>query len=361
MATLRTKIRSSILALTVLGVCAGCSTLTPCPVGTVGSAPPAEKASVLFLIGDAGEPGEGGEPVLEALTRAASEAARLHGAENVAIAFLGDMIYPNGLPTPGEAKRAEMERKLDAQIEVAAKSGVRTYFVPGNHDWWGNKDAGLKRILTLEDYLREDNAGLTELAPSGGCPGPTVIDVGEKIQLVAIDTHWWLRKGEKGKHCTVSTEAAFDQALHDALTEAGGRKSVIAAHHPLISGGPHGGTTLFLRAWGVYPQDIPHKRYQALKNRLEAVFADAPTAIFAAGHEHSLQLHRGPTYTHLVAGGGNVRVLTSVGAVDETVTCEAGTGFARYTVGEDGDAHLSLYSVGPDGMAREIFAGPPPV
>jgi len=84
----------------------------------------------LFLIGDAGEPSPRGEPVLRAL---GSEIAR--DPPRAVVVFLGDNLYPKGLPVPEAADRPEMERRLDAQVDVVKAAGVRGVVVPGNHDW----------------------------------------------------------------------------------------------------------------------------------------------------------------------------------------------------------------------------------
>jgi len=35
------------------------------------------------------------------------------------------------------------------------------------------------------------------MLPVGGCPGPTVVDLGEVVRLVALDSQWWLQDGPK--------------------------------------------------------------------------------------------------------------------------------------------------------------------
>ena len=64
----------------------------------------------VFLIGDAGEPFE--NPVLTTLK---SELAKV--GDKGAVVFLGDNIYPKGLPPRGNSLRAEAEKAINGQID----------------------------------------------------------------------------------------------------------------------------------------------------------------------------------------------------------------------------------------------------
>ncbi|MFL5491844.1 MAG: metallophosphoesterase, partial [Gemmatimonadales bacterium] len=99
----------------------------PAPVPQIS---PQEIATRIYLIGDAGAPRAAGEPVLEALSRDLA-AQRVE----TVVVFLGDNVYPKGLPAPQDPERAEAERRLRTQLQVVERAGVKGYFVLGNHDW----------------------------------------------------------------------------------------------------------------------------------------------------------------------------------------------------------------------------------
>src|SRR2546430_16518280 len=88
-------------------------------------------AARLFLIGDAGGPAAppGSGPVFIALRAAAGS------APHAVIVFLGDNVYPDGMPDSAAPGRAKAERVLTQQLRVLQASGARGFFVPGNHDW----------------------------------------------------------------------------------------------------------------------------------------------------------------------------------------------------------------------------------
>src|SRR3989442_15971179 len=73
----------------------------------------------VFLIGDSGEQTEGmEEPVLACLKKEASK----NSAQNT-IVFLGDNIYPNGMPEVSNPQRALAEQRLTEETRVIEQSG----------------------------------------------------------------------------------------------------------------------------------------------------------------------------------------------------------------------------------------------
>ena len=106
-------------------------------------------------MGDAGAPRAGGEPVLEALSRELA----MQRVETVVV-FLGDNVYPKGLPEPQDPERAEAERSLRAQLQVVERAGAKGYFVLGNHDWDRFGKGGWEAALRQERYVDSVGRGL---------------------------------------------------------------------------------------------------------------------------------------------------------------------------------------------------------
>ena len=273
-------------------------------------APATDVAAVLYLVGDAGAPRPGGEPVLEALKKAIVE--RTDSVER-RLVFLGDNIYPSGLPPEGaEAEeRSEAERRILAQIDVALETATPTIFVPGNHDWDYLSADGWGAVLRQEEFAEAAGEGLVSWLPDGGCPGPVVHDMKQPIRLVVLDTEWWLRDGDRPEHpasaCQADAEEEILALLGEALRGAGERHVIVTAHHPLATGGPHGGYFTLgqhvfpLRDWrdwmwiplpiigSVYPlarmigfsdQDTSGRRNRAMRAALDSTLATAPPLWF---------------------------------------------------------------------------------
>jgi hypothetical protein len=112
-----------------LAACAGAlepATLTPAPVAPLDSIEVA-----LFLIGDAGSSAYDGEPVLQDLAR---QSDSLRPVKQFVV-FLGDNVYPRGVPPAGHPNRDDAEKKIAAQVLAIRKGEAQGILIPGNHDW----------------------------------------------------------------------------------------------------------------------------------------------------------------------------------------------------------------------------------
>jgi hypothetical protein len=96
---------------------------------------------------------------------------------------------------------------------------------------------------------------------------------------------------------------------------------------------------------GALLQDLTSRPYRELRSGLLTVFAaQGPPALFAGGHEHSMQLVRsvdenGPRLS-LVSGAASK--LTAVGTTPGMLLARSEPGFARLLVLKNGRLHLSL-------------------
>lgn len=338
--------------------------------------------AVLYLVGDAGA-AAGREPALVALGRDARARVRELGAARVAIAFLGDLIYPAGLPPEEDEFFPEARRRLETQLAAVRHSEAQGFFVPGNHDW----DQGWEAVLRLERYLEEHAAGRAVLRPGGGCPGPEHAELGRHLVLVFLDTQWWLHRGARPRHpdsaCPTDAPGEVTEALRGLLAATGSRQAVVMAHHPLRSGGPHGGgfpwhvhlfplrnthTSLWiplpgigslvpLARWlGVTNQDVSGPRYRALRRSLREAFAPAPPLVYAAGHDHSLQvLGEGEAPYVVVSGAGNRETLSFVVERDDTLVARRASGYVRVEALADGRVRIVVVAVEEDTRPAEIF------
>jgi len=321
---------------------------------------PTRIAQRLLLIGDAGDPDPAGEPALEALRHQAG----LLG-ERATVVFLGDNIYERGMPDAAgasESERSDAERRIDAQIDAATAGGARAIFVPGNHDWDPLGAGSARRVWSLDAHLKavRQRAGVdASLLPRAGCPGPASVVLGSQLTLIAMDTEWLLEAyaggGPDAADCAHATPTQVQAALRDSLAEAAAQRrwTVVVAHHPLETRGPHGGFASwrghlfpFSQAKGYVPvvvewlplplvgsllvgmraccsptrQDLSSGANRELRAALEASFGEArreaaAPLLYAAGHDHSLQVffdNDGPHYT-VVSGLGSSSKATPVG------------------------------------------------
>ncbi|HEV8266674.1 MAG TPA: metallophosphoesterase [Thermoanaerobaculia bacterium] len=371
--------RKSASALVV--AVAGASFLAlACAGGRPSPFEPAPEAkgveTTLFFIGDAGAPGPKGEPVLRALTAEA-------GIGSVVV-FLGDNVYPRGVPAERDPTRKLSESRLAQQMAVK-ENGARVLFIPGNHDWAAQGPDGWEAIKRQEKLVAA--AGL-EFLPGGGCPGPVIRDVSRTARIVALDTQWWLHKGPRpttqASGCAPFTEEGVVTALRKAIESAEGRKVFVVGHHPMLSGGVHGGHFTFAQhvlpllevsrwLWlplpfigSIYPggrwlgasvQDISSAKYRHLVSALERAFTPAPPTLYASGHDHSLQVLRGTAVRHLlVSGAGTYGDTTPVALLSGTRFARSEGGFMKLEVTEAGAVRLSVRVATASGVSREVYS-----
>ena len=322
----------------------------------------------LILIGDAGLPAPGGEPVLAALRREIS-----WDPERTLVVFLGDNLYPRGLVDSTAAERAENERILNDQMRPLLETGTRGVMVPGNHDWAAGANLGWQAIVRQQRYVDARGRGIVQLLPQGGCPGPVRLDFGETLRLIVIDTQWWLHGpakpvGQTAQGCRARTQQEVIDSLRVDLATAAPRHTVVVAHHPVVSGGEHGGyfdwpTYLFpfhpwARLGGLFAtQDVSGREYRVMRESLGRAFAANQPLVYAAGHEHNLQvLRRDPARWLLVSGGGIFNHNTPTRAITGTRYTRAASGYMRLTFLQDGRVRLSVQVVDASGAASEDYS-----
>src|SRR5438094_6900265 len=182
----------------------------------VPPAPPAEIDLTLFLIGDAGAPAvpPDSEPVFMALRAAAAS------VPHAVIVFLGDNVYPSGVPDSAAPTRAAADRALTQELRVLQASGARGVFVPGNHDWDSMQPGGWDAARRQERFIAAPRQAHVACLPAGGGLRPAVLDVGRVVRLVALDTQWWLQEGPKPQHPASSCPADSEREVIDPVRAA---------------------------------------------------------------------------------------------------------------------------------------------
>lgn len=371
--------QTSLLALLLL---AGCGQRILPRTAPVPAPDPSSIETTLYLIGDAGAP-HPGEPVLAALGTLLDD-----NPDHSLVVFLGDNIYPRGLPAETDAGRLEAELRLAAQVDLLRERRVRGWFIPGNHDWARFSSGGWEAIRRQAALIAARGGPSLAMLPAGGCPGPVVSDVGQRTRLVFLDTQWWLqgkpRPETAADGCDEFTEAGVEQALAAAVSGAAGRHVVVMGHHPLSSGGEHGGffewkDHLFplrqVAPWlwiplpglgSIYPiarnvgvtnQDIPGPRYQAMIRAMRRAFRDAPPLVYAAGHEHALQvIEGGPVRWQLVSGAGIFGHEGALTDVPGSRVALSDAGFMRLDFLSDGRVRLAVVTADRAGRPTEAYA-----
>jgi hypothetical protein len=326
--------------------------------GVAGPVAALEVEHRVLLIGDAGLYLER-DPTLAALSRWAQPPTAS------SVVFLGDNIYDDGLI---EAEREEAERILGQQLAATAAPKV---FLPGNHDWGMNpKDQNVTAIRNQQQFIEAWPEGGAEFLPRDGCMGPDVRVLGRaagrKVVLVALDPTPWISPGLRGGCPEATTPESHLAGLAAALAAHAGDFVIVASHYPMRTGGPHGGLSygfvgdLIVGVIGWYMGSLGNVYEPAYAEWIAAVsevMRQAPPLVYAAGHDHSLQVLDGGDVARLflVSGAGAPERVSTVTHLPESLFAHAAPGFMAIDFGRRGAASAVVLRVIENGSSAPVF------
>ncbi|MEZ4969502.1 MAG: metallophosphoesterase [Flavobacteriaceae bacterium] len=370
--------RKHYLLISILFLLTGCATYK---TKYAESAAPKDISSnsellhTFYLIGDAGKsPMDGQNEALKVFQKTLEKANK-----NSTALFLGDNIYPAGMPDEKDAPQAYLEAKnnLDAQLKTLKNYKGAPIFIPGNHDWYNEGLEGLKR---QQEYIQMTLNSKEVFFPEDGCP-IAKIDISDKIVLIAIDTEWYLTNWDKhpkmNDKCEIKDREIFFEELESLIKKNRDKTTILALHHPMFSYGPHGGeysaklhlnpiggnfpfpilgsfVNLIRKTSGASYADLQNKRYTQLRDRLITMAQYSQKVILTSGHEHSLQYILEDNTPQIVSGSGAKEGATRLlnGAKFST----GRMGFAELKVYKDGSSQVKYFGVGKNNDPELLYS-----
>lgn len=337
----------------------------------------------VFLVGDAGELLGNKQPVIEWIKLHAN----MDDPKNTVL-FLGDNVYPLGLPMEGEPTYAESKKILDAQIDLVRGKKAKAFFVLGNHDWKNGKLGGWQQAINQEDYINGLEQSNIQALPQEGCPGPIAVELSDKVVTVFIDSQWFLYVHEKpgpGSSCNAKTTDEFATELNEIVAMHPNQLLIVAMHHPIYTYGIHGGdygwkehifpfTAAYPNLWiplpvigSIYPitrgifgslQDVRHPLYRDMADIIEKAMKQHPNPVHVAGHEHSLQLVVNDSIPYIVSGSGinlsRVKEKNRKGTLLFSSVAEQG--FALLEIRKSGAVETKFYTTSSAGLDHPVFS-----
>lgn len=326
-----------LVSLILILLCTSCETTRPFYEKSqkgwaAQSLPDAEGLShIVFLIGDTGEPSF--DPLEPSFTLLGRE-LRAAG-ENSSVIFLGDNIYPSGLPAEDHPDRPEKEAILNAQLDVVKDHPGGVYFIPGNHDWNRMKAYGLTAVRRQEKYIESYLGDKASFYPNNGCGEPSAIEVNSDLTLILFDSQWWLHDWETEEEihqgCSISSREDLATELASLVDKYDDTNILISMHHPILTQGSHGGffsmkehllPLTYLsdeyvlplpilgslhaaaRYLGITRQDPSHPYYKDLIDAVHEATEHQDNVVIASGHEHNLQYFHQNEKHYVVSGSG---------------------------------------------------------
>jgi len=257
----------------------------------------------LFAIGDFGARGSVQDKVRDSMADVAGGIGGVDG-----ILALGDNLYPNGV---GPSGRNMEDNWKDVYL---GKSSLKTkwYAVTGNHDWAGDakkmrkyKDSG--GFWQMPDFFHSVKFGSS----------------GSDVEVFLLDTEIW--RGGKEK----SRRTEQKDWLKRKMQESSAKWKIVVGHHPIYSGGKHGGSS-------------------SVKSDLDPIMRSNGATIYFSGHDHAQQHIQVNNVNYVVTGAGSkVSTRTSSGVpkgASKIFLKEAG--FAGLSICDSETATLTFYNDG---------------
>lgn len=310
----------------------------PIPEPIAPDAAPLDQAHRVVLIGDAGYYLED-DPTLAALGRWTAD------AERSSVVFLGDNIYDEGMT---DEDRARGEKILGHQLAATQAS---KYVIPGNHDWgFFSKKYNAKSINNQQLFVDGWPSGRADFVPKDGCMGPEIRTLAEAegarpaVVLIALDPTPWIHPRLRALCSHAQSTEAHLARLAELLAAHRDDFVVVASHYPMRTGGPHGGLSYGFGADLVVTPlgwlmgglgNTYEPAYADWIEKTEAVLREAPPELYAAGHDHNLQLldAKGAAGLYVVSGAGAVERVSTVTTIPETRFAHAVPGFVAVEFG----------------------------
>ena len=328
-----------------------------------------------YLIGDAGK-----SPMGEMNLALKAFKKRLDQAKkNSTAIFLGDNIYPAGMPNKKDSTAAYVEAKnnIMAQLNTLGNFKGKPIFIPGNHDWYNEGILGLAR---QQKFIEKSLDSKKVFFPKNGC-ALQKIEINDDVVVIAIDTKWYLANWDKNPtindDCEIKDREKFFEELEGLIKKNADKTTLIALHHPMFSYGQHGGQfsmkrqlyptgrklplpiigsliNVLRKTTGASPEDLNNKKYRELRKRIITLAQYSEKVILASGHEHTLQYIVEDNIPQIVSGAGAKEGATRL--MNGSKFSSGRMGYAILEVYIDGSSRIRYYGIGANKEEEFLFA-----
>lgn len=314
----------------------------------------------IFLIGDAGNAEE-----IQAQHTLSFLKNKIDSADkNSMLIFLGDNIYPLGMPAENDKEYPLAKEKMENQLAITKNFKGKTLVIPGNHDWYHGLEGLKAQEKFVKSYLNDKKAFL----PKNSCPIDD-INLTKDIKLIIVDSEWALINWDKypgvNKGCDIQTREDLYTEFKDLIIKNQDKRIIVALHHPVISTGVHAGfnaakshlsafngrvpvpgvatlLTTLRSSSGASMEDLSNQHYADFANRIKSIVQDKENVIFVSGHDHNLQYHEDRNIKQIISGAGSKTDPSTI--VSNTDFSYGGSGFAILNLRKDFSSDVEYFS-----------------
>jgi hypothetical protein len=300
--------------------------------------------------------------------------------DKTTIIYLGNNLSKGGLPDDAVPGYENIKATLDSQIQIAANSKAKVFFIPGNNEWAMGGADGYDAVLRMQAVIDSVGNKNIKMLPGDGCPGPVEIKVSDDVTLVVMDSQWWLHEGDKpGQESNCDYKTQFDALieLDEILGDNADKVVLLALHHTFRSNSAKAAyfrlkqhvfpltdvrPNLYLPlpvVGSLYPvtksvfsvkQDLRHPLYQSMIASIERVVKSYPYVIYVGGHDPSLQIIQDSGYNYITSGSGNKHSRVSKGS--KSLYASSEPGFITLDVSNKKHVQANVYVV--DGESAKV-------
>ncbi|MFY0253564.1 BamA/TamA family outer membrane protein [Chitinophaga sp. 30R24] len=335
----------------------------------------------VILIGDAGELHSNGKnPVVDAVRHTFDMQDSIN-----TVLFLGDNVYPRGVPDSTSKKFPAAKEILDYQINLVKGTNAHAYIIPGNHDWDKSRQDGWDIVRNEQRYVDSLYLDNVQFQPKDGCPGPVEVRVSENVTVVIMDSEWWLFPYDKPgleSSCDCKDKDEILTRLSEIVALNRNKLIIFASHHPFRSYGIHGGYytikqhifpltdlnpslyiplpvvgSIYPIARGLFgtPEDIPNPKYREMIKGVEKALAPHGPVVFVSGHDHTLQLIKDKDDAFVVSGSGAKNNRVKQGA--KSLFASTASGFSAIELMSDSTVLVRYYMAdkGPEPVFSNVL------
>lgn len=300
--------------------------------------------------------------------------------DKTTIIYLGNNLVKGGLPDDAAPGYETIKATLDSQIQIAANSKAKVFFIPGNNEWSLGGADGYDAVLRMQAVIDSAGNENIKMLPGEGCPGPVEVKVSDDVTLVIMDSQWWLHDEDKPgleSDCPYKTQFEVLLELDEILADNSDKVVLLALHHTFRSNSAKAAyfrlkqhifpltdvrPNLYLPLPGVgtlYPvtksvfsvkQDLRHPLYQSMITSVERIVKAYPYVIYVGGNDPSLQIIQDSGYNYVTSGSGNKHARVSKGS--KSLYASSEPGFITLDVSTKKQVQANVYVV--DGESAKI-------
>lgn len=316
----------------------------------VGQTPEHTVAQNLFVLGNI-ENLKANDPLFDEL-----DALIKKQKEEVIVLFSGDFVDEDGFETKPQTDEIAKVSRLMA----LGTQQTQLVFLPGDKEWSNGSKKGLKKVKALENFIRKNGDKRHHFITEDGCLGPYVLDIGETLRIVGLNTHWFVhehkRPEEQDADCDIISEHEFWGELEDIFREDDNRNIVLAGHHPVFSYGHYAGYKLgkqhlmppiigsFIAGYHQNVgsiQDLAREEMDNYANNLENLLERSHGIIYASGHEYDIQVNAAEDNYHI--NSGSLMKMTPTAKGEHNIYRHSKRGMIQFRFFKDGAIDMLVH------------------